>query len=122
MNFNPLELLKNAQELQKRMAEAQGRLGDIRVKGSAGGGMVEVELNGRFEAQAVRIAPQALVQADDGSGTDLPLLSDLVLMALRDAHAKAQESIARELGGANGLGGAGGLGGLFGNQDSPGSA
>jgi DNA-binding YbaB/EbfC family protein len=105
MNFNPLELLKNAQEMQKRVAEAQNRLGDIRVKGSAGGGMVEIELNGRFEAQAVRIAPQALVTAEDGTGTDLLFLSDLVLMALRDAQSKAQEAIARELGSVAGISG-----------------
>ncbi len=116
MNFNPLELLKNAQELQRRMADVQARLGNLRISGSSGGGMVEIELNGRFEAQSVRIAPEALVPAEDGSGPDLALLSDLVLSALRDAQTKAQEAVAREAGAAAGMGGFPGMPG------APGSA
>jgi nucleoid-associated protein EbfC len=117
---NPFEILKNAQEIQKRMAEAQERLGDIRVKGSAGGGMVEVTVNGRLEAQSVKISPDALVPAEGGeasAGADMGFLEDLVLMAIRDAHAKARDEIGRELGGMAGLG----MGGLTGMPDIPGA-
>jgi nucleoid-associated protein EbfC len=97
MNFNPLELLKNAQELQKKLAESQERLGRMSAVGSSGGGMVEVTLNGKFEALGVKIAPE--LAKPDASGTvDVKMLEDLVLMAMRDAQARVQAEIARELG------------------------
>jgi hypothetical protein len=110
MNVNPFDILKNAQELQRRMAEVQERLGAVRAIGSAGGGMVEVTMNGRLEPLAVKISPEALVPAP-GGGLDAAFLGDLVLVAFRDAQAKAKEIIAKEYGnlpGIEGLAGAAG--------------
>jgi nucleoid-associated protein EbfC len=102
MNFNPLELLKNAQELQKKLSESQERLGRLSVVGSSGGGMVEVTMNGKSEPIGVRIAPE-LLKPDASGAVDAKMLEDLVLMAMRDAQTRAQALIAGELGAMAGM-------------------
>jgi len=99
MNFNPLDLMKNAQKIQEQMGSFQEKLAAITATGSAGGGMVEVDLNGKFELLALRIAPEV---ADDG---DMDLLQDLVVAAFSNGHEKIREGITRELGAmAGGMG------------------
>ena len=64
MNINPLDIFKNAQKIQEQMGSFQEKLGTISVTGSAGGGMVEVDLNGRMELVALRISPEAVNPPD----------------------------------------------------------
>lgn len=87
MNINPFELLKNAQKIQEQMGAVQERLGAVVVTGSAGGGMAEIDMNGKLEVLAVRLAPEAVDPADVG------LLQDLVKAAFADAAEKAREAI-----------------------------
>lgn len=96
MNINPFELLKNAQKIQESMSELQERLGAVVVIGSAGGGMAEIEMNGRMEVTAVRIAPEAVDPAER------ELLQDLVKAAFSDATEKAREAIKNEMGALGG--------------------
>lgn len=110
MNINPFDLLRNAEELQRRLAEAQASLGSISVTGSAGGGMVEIRLNGKFEPLSVKIAAETIQAAGPGGQADAELVSELVLVALRDANAKVQAELANRLG-AGGLSGMGFPGG-----------
>ena len=49
MNFNPFDLLKNANNLQAQFQKAQEELKEITETGSSGGGIVKVTLNGTFE-------------------------------------------------------------------------
>ncbi|MCL2381892.1 MAG: YbaB/EbfC family nucleoid-associated protein [Treponema sp.] len=93
MNINPFDILKNAQKIQEQMGNFQEKLGGLRVTGSAGGGMVEVDMNGRMEVLAVRIAPEAM---EDG---DREMLQDLVAAAFTNAMEKVKEAITREVGG-----------------------
>ena len=91
MAINPLEMFKQFGNLQERMNELQGRLGRIAAVGSAGGGMVQVELNGRLEATRVTISPEAVDPAD------IPMLQDLMRAALSDALVKIKEKIREEV-------------------------
>jgi DNA-binding YbaB/EbfC family protein len=93
MNMNPFELLKNAQKMQEQMAILQEKLGEVIITGSAGGGMVEVDLNGRMEPLAVRIAPE-LVNKDETL-----MLQELIVSALSDAVEKVREFVMAEVGG-----------------------
>ncbi len=70
------ELLGGARQ---HFEQAAHEAGDVKVKGSAGGGAVEIELTGNLDVVAVRIDP-AVIDRDDPS-----LLEDLVTAALRDA-------------------------------------
>jgi DNA-binding YbaB/EbfC family protein len=96
MNINPFEILKNAQKIQEQMGALQERLGAITVTGSAGGGMAEVDLNGRMEMTALRLAPEA-VRPDD-----VEMLQDLIVAAFTDAMEKIRERINREMGAITG--------------------
>ena len=109
MNINPLDLLKNAQKIQEQMGAFQEKLAAINVTGSAGGGMVEIDLNGRFEVLDVRIALEAV----DGDNTEM--LEDLVMAAFTSSVEKIQEAIKNELGTMAGEFGIPGLAGLLGS-------
>ncbi|MDR2717719.1 MAG: YbaB/EbfC family nucleoid-associated protein [Treponema sp.] len=106
MNINPFELLKNAQKIQEQMGSFQEKLADISVQGSAGGGMVEVELSGKLEVIAVRIAPEAI------EGGDTEMLADLVTAAFSNALEKIKEALRQEIGTM--AGGIPGISGLMG--------
>jgi DNA-binding YbaB/EbfC family protein len=99
MDINPFDLLKNAQKIQEQMGAFQNKLAEISVTGSSGGGMVEVDLNGRFEVTAVRIAPEAV------EGGDTEMLADLVAAAFTSGLEKMKEAVNGEMGAmAGGLG------------------
>ena len=85
MNINPLELVK-------QMGAFQEKLAAINETGSAGGGMVEIDMNGKLEVTAVRIAPEAL------EGGDTEMLQDLVLAAFSSGMEKIRETIGSEMG------------------------
>ena len=91
MAINPFELFKQFGDLQERMNELQGRLARVSAVGSAGGGIVQVELNGRLEAIRVVVSPEAVDPAD------IPMLQDLLRAALSDALVKVKEKIREEV-------------------------
>jgi len=90
MNINPFDILKNAQKIQEQMSGFQEKLGGVTAVGASGGGLVEIELNGKMELVAVRIAPEAL--------GDVEMLQDLIIAAFNDSMAKVKETINREVG------------------------
>jgi len=99
MAANPFEMLKNLQGLQAKMGEMQERLKSVRVTGSAGGGMVTVELNGDLRAEKVTISPEAV------DPSDIRMLEDLVLAAASDALVRLKEKLRDEMAQATGIAG-----------------
>ena len=82
------QMLKQAQQMQENLQRAQEELAAEEVTGSAGGGVVTVTLNGRYEARGVSI--------DDAFvGGDREMLEDLVAAAINDAVRKV-EVLSRE--------------------------
>jgi DNA-binding YbaB/EbfC family protein len=98
MNINPFDILKNAQKIQEQMGTFQEKLGAIVVTGSSGGGMVEVDLNGRMELIALRVSPEAVDPDDIG------MMQDLIIAAHSNAQEKVKESLNREMGSLAGPG------------------
>lgn len=84
-------LLKQAQEFSGRMKGLNDELRNRHTSGSAGGGMVEVEVNGLMEVLRCRIDPSLVTQGDR------ELLEDLVATAVNQAIAKAKELHAEAL-------------------------
>ncbi|MCU1690993.1 MAG: hypothetical protein JWM64_84 [Frankiales bacterium] len=80
---NMQQLMKQAQKMQAQMADAQAKLADEQVTGTAGGGLVTVTMTGAGVMVGLKIAPAA-VDPDD-----VETLEDLVLAAVRDAAANA---------------------------------
>jgi len=82
---NMQNMMKQMQKMQKKMAQAQEELGEKKIEGSAGGGMVTVIVTGHKEIVDVQIK-QEVVDPDD-----VEMLQDLVLAATNDALKKADE-------------------------------
>ena len=85
-------LIRQAKELQARLAKAQEELGNAQVEASAGGGAVTVVIDGHQRVQSVKISPEAVDLQDIG------LLEDLVLAAVNEAIKKSQELAQDRLG------------------------
>lgn len=106
--MNMQKLMKEAQKAQRKMAEAQERLANLSVEGSAGGGLVTVTASGDGSITGVKIDPSAI------DPDDVDLLEDLIAAAVNEAQRKSKELQETEMGQAmGGLGGLGGLGGMF---------
>ncbi|HZM69496.1 MAG TPA: YbaB/EbfC family nucleoid-associated protein [Candidatus Cryosericum sp.] len=83
-------LMKQAQKMQEKM---QREVAELKVEGSAGGGMVTVEMTGNHTVTAVRIAPEVV------EGKDVEMLEDLVRAALNEANRKIEEALAAKVSG-----------------------
>ena len=93
MNKN---ILRQAQQMQQRLAKAQEELEQETVEASAGGGAVTVVASGKQKVHSVTIDPAAVDPQDVG------MLEDLVLAAVNEAMDKAQELAAKRLGAITG--------------------
>ena len=76
-------LMKQAQQMQQKMADVQAELDTIEVEGTSGGGMVTVTLTAKGALKAVKIDPSLMV-ADERE-----ILEDLIVAAHADSRAKA---------------------------------
>ena len=80
-------LMKQAQDLQARMQQAQQDLATMEISGQSGGGLVNVSLNGKGELRAVKIDP-SLVKPDE-----VEILEDLIVAASQDARSKVESAM-----------------------------
>jgi len=85
------KLMKQAQAMQSRMAALQEELQDREFSASAGGGMVDVVVDGRHELKSIKIKPE-VVDRDD-----VEMLEDLILAAVNEAHRQAEETMRAEM-------------------------
>jgi len=86
-----MSFLRQAKELQAKLAKAQQELGSLTVEGSSGGGAVEVIISGEQKIQSVKISPEVF------EAQDLELLEDLVMTAVNEAIKKSQEMAQQHL-------------------------
>lgn len=92
------DLAARVRKMQGDMEKAQEELAEETVTGSAGGGMVEVDMDGHQAVQALRIKPE-VVDPDD-----VEMLEDLLLAAIGDASEKVKSLTEERMGGfADGL-------------------
>ena len=84
-------MMKQAQQLQSKMLKMQEELAEKTVESSSGGGMVRVVANGRQQVVSIHIEKE-VVDPDDTE-----MLQDLVLAAVNDSLAKAQEMASAEM-------------------------
>jgi len=88
--MNIQQMMKQAQQMQERL---QKQMAEMRVEATAGGGMVTVVINGAKQVQQITIDPEVV------SKDDVEMLQDLILAAINDAHRKADEAMAQQMGG-----------------------
>jgi len=99
MAVNPFDVLRQLQGLQSRMGEIQEKLRTVKVTGSAGGGLVTVEMNGQMQVANVAIAPEAV------DPSDVAMLQDLVLAAFTDALDRLKDRLREEVSQVTGMAG-----------------
>lgn len=85
------KMMKQAQEMQAKMAKIQEELANKEIEATSGGGMVTVKVNGQQEVLAVTIDPEVF---KDG---DKEMLEDLIVAALNEARKKALELAQQEM-------------------------
>ncbi|MDZ4735277.1 MAG: YbaB/EbfC family nucleoid-associated protein [Rhodospirillaceae bacterium] len=85
------QMMKQAQQMQQRMAELQEELEKVEITGSAGGGMVQVTMTGKGMLRSVRIDPK-LVNPDETE-----MLEDLIVAAGNDAKTKVEAHMQEEM-------------------------
>lgn len=91
--MNPKQLMKQVQQMQAQM---QQRMSELRVEGSAGGGMVKATMNGHKELLGITIEKEAV------DPNDVEMLQDLVVAAVNEASRKVDEEMQGQLGAMTG--------------------
>lgn len=101
-------MMKKLQEMQSNMETLQAELAEAEYSASAGGGAIDVTVNGSHEIKVIHIKPEVV------DPEDTEMLEDLLLAALNEAMRKADETAEREMGKiTGGLSGIPGMGGMF---------
>jgi DNA-binding YbaB/EbfC family protein len=90
--MNQAQMMAQVRKMQAEMAKAQDELATTIVNGSAGGDAVRVEMTCDFRVTSVKIAAEAI------DPNDAETLEDLIVVALNDAVAKAQETSGKRMG------------------------
>ena len=86
------KFVRQAQELQAKLAKAQQELGEITVEASSGGGAVKIIIDGQQHVRSVIISPEVV------NAEDTEMLQDLVMTAVNEAIKKSQELATSRLG------------------------
>jgi len=84
-------MMKQAQQLQKKMAEAQDKLNEIEVEGSSGGGLVKVIATAKGNFKRISIE-NSLMKSDEKE-----ILEDLIIAAINDAKQKGENAAQEEM-------------------------
>ncbi len=85
------QMMKQAQQMQAKMAEMQESLDKVEITGASGGGLVQVTLTGKGEMRKVAIDP-TLIDKDE-----IEMLEDLIVAAHNDAKTKVEAHVAEEM-------------------------
>lgn len=91
-------LMKQAQKMQEEMQKAQAELEELEIEGTAGGGLVKVVMTAKKVVNSIEINPDAV------DTEDITMLEDLIVAALNDGYAKADEVCNEKMGAFGGLG------------------
>lgn len=94
--MNMQQMMKQARKMQEQLAAAQENIAQSTVDASAGGGMVKVTVNGQMQITSLKIDPEAL------DPEDVEMLEDMVLAAVNEALASAQDVASQQMGAVTG--------------------
>ncbi len=89
VNFG--NMMKQAQQLQQKMAEAQNKLNEIEVEGTSGGGLIKVVSTAKGSFKRISI-DESLLNNDEKE-----ILEDLIIAAINDAKEKGETVAQQEM-------------------------
>ena len=85
-------MLRQAQQLQRRMAQLQEELESATVTATSGGGVVTVVVTGKLTVESIEIDPEVV------SPEDVDILQDLIIAAVNEGLSDAQEMVSSRMG------------------------
>lgn len=88
---NMQKMMKQAQKIQRDIAIMQEQLGQRIVDASAGGGVVQVKVNGKQELLEIKLAPEIV------DPEDIEMLQDLIIAAVNEGCKKSRDMVAEEM-------------------------
>ncbi len=91
--MNMQKMMKELQKMQSKMGRVQAEMESTVFEAEAGGGLVKIGMNGKFQIQSIKIAPE-VVDPDD-----IEALEDLLMAALNAAHEKVDAETQDKMGG-----------------------
>jgi len=83
-------LMKQAQEMQKKMEKMENELKELRIKGSASGKLVEVEANGKKEITSIKMDPSILEE-------DIEMVEDLILASIKQTYSNVENEVGEKM-------------------------
>ena len=83
-------LMKQAQEMQKKMEKMENELKELRIKGSASGKLVEVEANGKKEITSIKMDPSILEE-------DIEMVEDLILASIKQTYSNVDTEVGEKM-------------------------
>ena len=89
--MNLADIMKQAGQMQAKMADVQEKLEHMFVQGQAGNGLVKITMSGKLSVRSIEIDP-SLMKAGENE-----MLEDLLMTAFSDAKAKAEAAAAEEM-------------------------
>ncbi len=84
-------ILKQAQEMHGKISQLQEEMANKTVEASAGGGMVNIVMNGKQQVLSIRVDPEVV------NREDIEMLQDLIVAAVNEAIRKSQEMMTEEM-------------------------
>jgi len=78
------DLMKQAQQMQEKMQEAQNEVANVEVSGESGAGLVKVVMTGRHDVKTIKIDPSLLSE-------DIEVMEDMIAAAVNDAVRKVED-------------------------------
>ncbi len=89
-------ILRQAQQLQEKLAKIQAELGNETVEVTSGGGAITMVIDGHQRVRSIKISPEAV------DPEDVEMLEDLILSAINEALDKSREMASKRLGAITG--------------------
>lgn len=90
------EIMKRAQEMQKKLQDIQKQVAEMEVVGQSGGGIVKITMTGQHYAKKVTIDPNLLKE-------EKSIIEDLIAAAINDATDKIEKNLRDKMGGLSGM-------------------
>tara|TARA_R110002124_G_scaffold131134_7_gene293223 strand:+ start:425 stop:748 length:324 start_codon:yes stop_codon:yes gene_type:complete len=88
---NIMGMMKQAQELQQKMQDAQAEIAELEIEGTAGAGLVRVKLSGQGQIKGISIDPSLI------NPQEPEMLEDLIMAAHNDAKSRSESVIAEKM-------------------------
>tara|TARA_Y100000588_G_C13652277_1_gene668495 strand:- start:278 stop:592 length:315 start_codon:yes stop_codon:yes gene_type:complete len=88
-------MMKQAQQMKKKMQQVQEELSEMEIEGKSGGGMVKIIVNGKKDVKSININPDVLKE-------DVDMIEDLILAAINQAMENAEKESQNKMGSLTG--------------------